>query len=148
MKKYVFLISGVIFVFLILSLTSDGLIGRFLSPEKEMASVGQFQQNNSEEAILVINDGESSPKNLKLGIWEGATAFDILKKAAENTNLNLETKSYDAGVMIETIGDQKNGRDGKYWLYYVNGQMPMVSADKNTIKAGDKIEFRFEKSPF
>ena len=45
-------------------------------------------------------------------------------------------------------GIEENGENGKYWLYYVNGEMPMVSADKKELRPGDKVEFKFEKSPF
>ena len=33
-------------------------------------------------------------------------------------------------------------------MYYVNGVLPMVAADKKEIKSGDIVEFKFEKSPF
>lgn len=100
------------------------------------------------EVMLVIDDGGRNPKTLIAEFKEGMTAFDLLKEEAEKLALALETKNYDMGVFIEAIGDRENGQDGKYWLYYVNGQLPMVAADKKEIKAGDKVEFKFEKSPF
>ena len=54
----------------------------------------------------------------------------------------------DMGVLIEAIEGQQNGQDNKYWLYYVNGEMPMTSADQQKIKPGDVVEFRFEESAF
>ncbi len=76
------------------------------------------------------------------------TAFDLLKNKTEELNIPLKIKTYDFGILIEAIGNKKNGQDGKYWMYYVNNEMPMVSVDKKEIKPGDKVEFRFEKSPF
>jgi len=58
----------------------------------------------------------------------------------------LKTKTYDFGIFIEAIGDKENGEDGKYWMYYVNEEMPMMAVDKKEIGPGDKIEFKFEKS--
>ena len=52
------------------------------------------------------------------------------------------------GILIEAIGEKENGKDGKYWLYYVNGEMPQVAADKQILKANEVVEFKFEKSPF
>ncbi len=108
---------------------------------------GTILDNIKKEVVLVIDDGES-PKTFETEFREKMTAFDLLKSAAERLNLTLKTKTYDIGVMIESIGEKENGQDGKYWLYYVNGEMPMVAADKKEIKSGDKVEFKFEKSSF
>ena len=106
------------------------------------------QENIKREVVLVVDDGEGSPKTFEAKFEAGMTAFDLLKKITGESNIILKTKSYDIGVMIEAIGDKKNGESEKYWLYYVNGEMPQVAADKKEIKVGDKVEFKFEKSPF
>ncbi len=100
------------------------------------------------EAFLTINDGITEPKTFKVKLEEGMTAFDLLQKKTQELNINLKTQNYDLGVFIEAIGDKENGTDGQYWLYYVNGEMPQVAADKQIIKTGDNVEFKFEKSPF
>jgi len=46
------------------------------------------------------------------------------------------------------MGDKKGGQEDKYWLFYVNGEMAPVAADKQEVKVGDKVEFRFEASAF
>jgi len=75
------------------------------------------------------------------------TAFDLLKKGTEELNLTLKNKTYDIGIFIEAIGDKENGQDGKYWMYYVNAEMPIIAADKKELNARDKTEFKFEKPP-
>jgi len=107
-----------------------------------------LQGVGEEELVLVIDDGEGDPNIIAAEFKEGMTAFDLLKDKTDELNITLKTKTYDAGILIEAIGDRKNGQDGKYWLYYVNGEMPMVSADKIILKIGDKVEFKFEKSSF
>jgi len=109
---------------------------------------GVSQENIKQEVVLVVDDGEGSPKTFEAKFEAGMTAFDLLKEKTEESSMVLKTKSYDIGLMIEAIGDKKNGESGKYWLYYVNGEMPQVAADKKEIKVGDKVEFKFEKSPF
>lgn len=99
-------------------------------------------------AVLVIDNGEGEPESFELEIRPGMTVFDLLKEKAEESGLRLQTKSFDIGVMIEAIGSKENGQDGKYWLYYLNGEMPMISVDKQMIVSGDILEFRFEASPF
>jgi hypothetical protein len=107
-----------------------------------------FQSEIKLEVNLIIDNGEDLPKTFKTEFQEGLTVFDLLKEKTEESNIILKTKTYDFGVLIEAIGDKENGEAGKYWLYYVNEEMPMVAADKKEIKPGDKIEFKFEKSPF
>lgn len=101
----------------------------------------------TEEAVLIIDNG-IQPRTFTMEFEEGMTAFDLLKNKTEEIGLVLKTKTYDIGILIEAIGSEENGQDGKYWLYYVNGEMPMVASDKNEIKVGDKVEFKFEKSTF
>jgi hypothetical protein len=105
------------------------------------------QEKEAAEAVLVIDNG-IQPRIFIMELKQGMTALDLLKNKTEETGLVLKIKAYDIGILVEAIGDQENGQDGKYWLYYVNGEMPMVASDKNEIKAGDKVEFKFEKSTF
>ncbi|MDP3883031.1 MAG: DUF4430 domain-containing protein [Candidatus Staskawiczbacteria bacterium] len=100
------------------------------------------------EATLVIDYGDNAPNSFQIDFYEGATVFDVLKNKTQELGLNLKTKEYDIGILIEAIGEKQNGQEGKYWLYYVNGEPPMVAADKLEIKPGDEIEFKFEKSSF
>jgi hypothetical protein len=109
----------------------------------------QKQEIIQEKVSLVINYGdEELNKNIQVDFKEGMTAFGLLKDEAEKLKLSLKTKNYDVGIFIESIGDTENGKEGKYWMYYVNGEMPMVSSDKKELKNGDKVEFKFEKSEF
>ena len=119
-------------------------IGQFF-PEEEIR-ISQEKPEN--KVTLVIDDGEGSPRVLEAEIGAGVTAFDLLRNETEELNIALKTKTYDVGIFIEVIGDKENGQDGKYWMYYVNGELPMVAADKKEIKVGDRVEFKFEKSPF
>ncbi len=113
-----------------------------------LSEIRNSQNLAEQEAFLTINDGITEPKTFKVKLEEGMTAFDLLQKKTQELNINLKTQNYDLGVFIEAIGDKENGTDGQYWLYYVNGEMPQVAADKQIIKTGDNVEFKFEKSPF
>ena len=104
-------------------------------------------QQTENRVDLLIDDGKEV-KNFQIEFKQGMTAFDVLKNKAEELGLDLKTEQYDFGIFIKAINGVENGADKKYWTYYVNGQLPMVSSDKNTINSGDKIEFKFEKSPF
>lgn len=147
MKKINILIIGLVII--LTAVISSYLI--FSNRNSEQISLEESKISKSEvsaEASLIINSGEGISRTFKAEFNKGITAFDLLKIGAEELNLTLKTKTYDIGVMIEAIGDKENGQDGKYWMYYINGEMPMVTVDKKEIRPGDKIEFKFEKSSF
>ena len=106
------------------------------------------QEEIKEEVVLIINSDEENIKTFEIDFELGMTAFGLLKNKAEELDLILEAKTYDIGVLIEAIGNKKNGDENKYWLYYINDEMPMVAADKKEIKPRDKVEFKFEESKF
>ncbi|OGZ18935.1 MAG: hypothetical protein A2175_02280 [Candidatus Nealsonbacteria bacterium RBG_13_42_11] len=147
MKKiYIFLGIGIGIILIIGSwLMFSSKISQQAFQEEIKISQGDIKK---EIVLLVIDDGEGAPKNFEVEFNEGMTAFDLLEEGTENSDLFLKTKTYDIGILIEAIGDKENGQDEKYWFYYVNGKMPMISADKEEIKLEDKVEFRFEKSSF
>jgi len=126
------------------------IVGIWLVFSKEISqSISQKKieispENIKQEVFLVIDNGKESPLTFEAEFKEGMTAFDLLKEKTEESNIVLKTKSYDIGLMIEAISDKENGDSGKYWLYYVNGEMPQVAADKKELKIGDNVEFKFE----
>ena len=90
----------------------------------------------------------STPAIILLEAEATTTVFALLEQEANTAGWAIKSTAYDVGVFIEAIGDRENGRDGSYWLYYVNNEMPMEAADKYEVVPGDKVEFRFEPSPF
>ena len=143
-KTYTNIIIGIIIILAV-------VVGCWLLFPRQIAEFPEEEVEREiikEKVFLVIDDGKESPQTFEAEFEEGMTAFDLLKNKAEELNLVLKTETYDAGIFIEAIGDKENGEDGRYWLYYVNGEMPMVAADKQEINPGDKIEFKFEESPF
>jgi len=138
-----------IFVLIIISLiiaagfTIFDKIGLLNAPER----TDMVEDNAEREVSLLIDDGDD-PKSFRGEFREGMTAFDLLQDGGEGLNLTLKVKTYDMGVFVEMIGVKENGEDEKYWMYYINGELPMVAADKQELKPGDKVEFKFEKSSF
>ena len=138
-----------IFVLIIISLiiaagfTIFDKIGLLNTPER----TDMVEDNAEREVSLLIDDGDD-PKSFQGEFREGMTAFDLLQDGGEGLNLTLKVKTYDMGVFVEMIGVKENGEDEKYWMYYINGELPMVAADKQELKPGDKVEFKFEKSSF
>lgn len=103
-----------------------------------------------QKTVLIIDDGQSGLKTFEtvLSGEKKMTAFGLLEAGAEELGLPLKSTNYEFGVFLEAIGEVKNGQDGKYWMYYVNGVLPQVAADKTELSPGDKVEFKFETSTF
>jgi 3-hydroxy-3-methylglutaryl CoA synthase len=103
----------------------------------------------SKEVSLVLNFGDGEDSQMySVEIKNDWTAFDVLEEILEEKDIELIFEEYGQGVFIKSIGKRENGEDNKYWLYYINNEMPQVSCDKKIITPGDKIEFRFQTSPY
>ena len=147
MKKNIFILIGVAIIIIIIGgwfVINNATTQQNSQGETEVTPTENVAQN----VVLVIDNGQEPAETFQIKFEEGMTAFDLLRNKSEELGFNLKTKTYDIGIMVECIGEKDGGEDGKYWMYYVNGEMPMISADKMILKPGDKVEFKFEKSTF
>lgn len=92
---------------------------------------------------VTITSGQSDPVQLEVIIQNGSTALDVLKKAGEDQNLAIETKTYDFGDLVQGIGGVK-ADEKHFWSFYVNDTPASVGAGEYKPQSGDRIEFRFE----
>lgn len=146
MKKInIFLLIGGLAILMVVGFLV--FIDKIIPPgSQEKIEISQLEVK--EKVSLIIDYGEGEVDSFQSDFKEEMTAFDLLKEKTDESGLALKTKTYDIGIFIEAIGDKENGQDGKYWLYYINEEMPMVSADNQELKPGDKVEFKFEQSTF
>ena len=90
-----------------------------------------------------VQEGDTVPSVAPATVaYEGAvgkSALDLLIQVA-----TVETKESAYGTLVDSINGVKNGTDGKYWLFYVDGQMASVGADAFVSEGGENIEWRFE----
>lgn len=112
---------------------------------KIIENVDSLQSNPIEEVTLIIKGSEKTYEDL-ITINTGDTAHDVLLESTNINKLGMVTKEYDFGKSIDGIGDDLAGTDNKYWLYYINNEMAMQSADNQEVVNGDRIEFKFEAS--
>lgn len=71
----------------------------------------------------------------------GITSLAQLKDNAKDV---ITTES-EYGELVDSIEGHKGGTDGKYWSFYVNGEMAQVGADAYIQQEGDLIEWKFQK---
>lgn len=58
---------------------------------------------------------------------------------------DVKTQESEFGAFVDSINGTKGGTDGKYWLYFVNGESATTSADSYITKGGEKIEWKLTK---
>jgi len=135
MKKYILLI--ILFISL-LAITGCVLV-------KDNQNTNQALSQPLKETLLIIDNQPYKIDNDRLS---DTSVYDVLFSVTGQNKIKLQTKEYDFGILVEAIGDKANGQANKYWLYYVNGEMPMVAVNNYKLNPGDKVEFKFEESKF
>lgn len=137
------LIIAAVFVFKIELLT-------FVQKEKEEIKVPEIiTEEIQEEVLYIIDKGDGYINSYNVSLSRGSTVFSLLEELAKNKNFEIESTIYkELGVFVESINGFKNGTNNNYWQYWVNGELPMVAADKKEIKGGDIVEWKFAPSPF
>ena len=101
------------------------------------------QKNGS--ASLMLDFGDGLIKTYRnINVTGSTTLFALTEELTKNNNLAFETKEYKGlGVLIEKIGEKKNGVGNRYWPYWVNNVSVQVGAGEYQVKAGAVIEWKF-----
>lgn len=98
-------------------------------------------QADSFNLLLDLGPGK---KSLQENFVVGANLFDAFKTATAREGIEMKSKEYPgAGYIVESVGGLKNGADGKYWQFWVNGQYSNVGASSYVIRPGDVVEWKF-----
>ena len=101
------------------------------------------QQTSKINVSLSVDYGNGNTLSFdNLDVDQGETAYSLLVKKMQEKNAIVTTKTYDYGVMVESI-DNVNTSATNYWGYSVNGQLGSVAADKYVLKNGDSVEWKY-----
>ena len=111
-------------------------------PEK--SEIWLEKSDETSVKIMILGDGWNIEDNLIA--YTDDTVFSLLERSSSRNDFSVEYTYYEQfdSILIDSINNDINGKDGNYWQYYVNGDIPMVGADKYTVSNGDYIEWRFE----
>lgn len=101
-------------------------------------------ETNSEEVTVtfdIVIDGENvADLSQEVTVPEGTYLLDAMRDTYDVV---------DEGSFITTIeGYEQDADAGRYWLYYINGEMPSVGAADYELESEDQIEWRLEDSEF
>ncbi len=93
------------------------------------------------ECTLIVDDGRNVyEQQVQL---KNSSAFDVLKSMFE-----VEYDAGEYGVFIKGIKTENWTRQTTdyFWMYFVNGKLADVAADKYAVKPGDTIKFAYMSS--
>jgi len=73
------------------------------------------------------------------------TVLNMLNAVASEGNFTVETTYYGQydSLLVDAIAGIENGQDDNYWLYWINGDYASVGADRQPVRTGDTVEWRF-----
>ena len=94
---------------------------------------------NSTSQTEQTSDNKKSSNSVTYDGVEGKNALELLKAEAE-----VVTKQSSFGEYVDSINGVVGGTDGKYWAFYINGELSQVGAADYQTKTGDKLEWKFE----
>ena len=124
----------------LLTLTFTGCGNQATTEQKDTTTTQQTEANNPETTDVeisikdTVNDKEILTEDAKID-------ENGLKDYLEKNHKAV----FEDGMMTELEGIKQDEKEGQYWMYYVNDQMAEVGIGDYVPKAGDEIEFRFEK---
>ena len=127
-----------IFILFIVSLILFSQIN-ILRENKNSVTIDNKQTLTPEKKVdLLVRFGKEEISTFS-GVL-ATTAYDVIRYIDKE----VEVKKYDFGIMVTKIGRFENSKT-ESWLYFVNGKMGEVAADKYILKEGDKVEWRYTK---
>lgn len=130
-KTKTIIISVFVVVLAAIGVTTAVLLNRAGAPAQ--------QANSQQESTQTQESTEQNPNTVTFTAEADKTVLDQLKTHAE-----VVTKEASFGVYVDSINGIVGGTDGKYWSYYVDGQMAQIGAGEYTTTGGEKVEWKFE----
>jgi hypothetical protein len=118
----------------LVAVAAGGLAWTLSQPDK-----ANTNKTNQSPAASPAKTTEQSIEPVAYDGQEGKNALELLQQHA-----TVVTKDSSYGPYVDSINGVRGGANGKYWAFYVNGQMAAVGAADYATKPGDSIEWKFE----
>lgn len=99
--------------------------------------------NNKTQPQLPAFDPSSGRgfTNYQLLVTTTSTALEAMK----TSGIDFKTKTFSGlGEFVEEIGGLKNDpQEGKYWIYFINGETAKLGISTQIVMPGDLIEWKY-----
>jgi len=103
---------------------------------------------SSTRVSLRIKFGDGKEKSVTLAVSGEMTVADFLMEAQKKERLTFKMKGEGKTAFLTEIDGVKNeGGLGKNWVFRVNDELGDRSFAVFPVKAGDKIEWKFDTYP-
>jgi len=128
----------VVAIIIIASVAGIFAYNEFLKPEPALVT-----------ATISIDYGNGTALTEEIGS-DNNTALGLLITYVGSENVMADAGFVSSINGVATVDDVPDleGTEARYWMFYVNGTMPMESAATMEIFNGDIVEFKFEESPW
>lgn len=145
MKRAKFWLALTIVIFMIVSLFGSGWWSakKPAPPRPAGGPPTLTPEAGGMKIILDFGNGAAS-QTYTLQEPGATTALGALRQLASENNFPVQVKESDFGVLVEAIAGVENSQE-QFWMYYVNGQLAQTAADQYQLKAGDLVEWKYEK---
>jgi len=106
-----------------------------------LVAVGAKNEPPKNKLLFVLDYGNNNRQMFRVPVSGQKRVWGLLQQAAAMENIDLRADKNFVPVKIDGF---PNGKDGKRWVFYVNGVKQRISPAKALVKERDKIVFRFE----
>lgn len=102
-----------------------------------------------DEILVKLNELKPAPPagpevtRVDIEISTTTTALAALEKAAEENNWEISVKDFSFGKLVEAVAGVANN-ESMAWIFYVNGEAGDKASDRFEVKAGDRVEWKYE----
>ena len=95
---------------------------------------------------LIIDYGNNVIDTYALEI-SNATVYNALIQASNQYDFEVRSYYYDnyQSHYIYSINNVVEGKNNKFWQYYINGEYGIVGADLQVLKNFDTIEWKYQE---
>lgn len=107
------------------------------SPAEQAGEQEQVSESEQEETISITiseNNQEEIVAEEEVPVEEGEILYDVMEE-------NFDIEATEGGFITSIEGVSQNEEEGKYWMYYVNGEMAEVGAQDYELEPGDEVTF-------
>jgi len=146
--KYLTLISisslilfGIVFYTIQSSMNARLLTTTERPVPRSATTTGIVSPSSTQTGITVSIEGAT----YIAAIQDNSSVLEAMRTLQESGEFIFSGREYPSlGFFVESV-NEKYGTDGFYWILYVNGKLSGAGASQTMLKAGDAIEWRYEK---
>lgn len=139
-RRHPFIIVSVISVLVAIALL---ILSFLVKPQYQVNQESEEQPIDMKSAQVVLITTPDLTSEYMLSASE-LTAFSALQLLQQQEHISMVyDDSSEMGVFVSEINGWKNGLNGKYWVYEINGDRVPIASDKRSLGVNEELEWKF-----